>query len=236
MIQTRTNPKVIDVMAAFMRAAKQAAHGFRYDRSIGRYRDRVTGRLVSEARVFDAAEGFREFTQSNIDDITKRLIGGQIDTAQWQRLVAQEIKDAHIVSASAGRGGRAAMTSADWGGVGGRLNFQYSHLNNLAAEWESGAVSEKQLAARARAYGASANESYNAGMMAGQREAGNNLIFSLGATEQHCSDCLRLDGQVHSADEWSDSPMRPQSSALECTGIHCDCRLSPTDERVRGGF
>jgi hypothetical protein len=60
--------------------------------------------------------------------------------------------------------------------------------------------------------------------------------WQLGNTEQHCTDCLRLNGQVHTADEWAASGWRPQGRNLECEGWRCDCSLVETTAPVSGGF
>ena len=66
-----------------------------------------------------------------------------------------------------------------------------------------------------------------------ENEAGDmveqNYVWRLGATIDHCSDCLNLDGQVHTAAEWRSAGIEPQSPDLECGGYHCDCRLERTE-------
>jgi hypothetical protein len=60
-------------------------------------------------------------------------------------------------------------------------------------------------------------------------QAGENeeyLRWEYGETE-HCSDCLRLHGQVHTRAEWRESGWRPQGLNLFCTGRHCQCELVP---------
>lgn len=51
------------------------------------------------------------------------------------------------------------------------------------------------------------------------------LMWQLGRTENHCSDCLHLNGQIHTAEEWRAADICPQSFQLECEGWRCDCRL-----------
>lgn len=58
--------------------------------------------------------------------------------------------------------------------------------------------------------------------------------WRLGATEQHCTDCLRLDGVTLTASEWDRLGIHPQSPDLECGGWHCDCRRVPTDKPSDG--
>jgi hypothetical protein len=60
------------------------------------------------------------------------------------------------------------------------------------------------------------------------------LKWTLGATEEHCKTCARLDGIVAWADEWQESGLKPQqppNDLLSCGGWRCDCSCLPTDER-----
>lgn len=65
------------------------------------------------------------------------------------------------------------------------------------------------------------------------------LSWVVGDTE-HCGDCITLSGQVHTRREWADY-MRdagyfPRSGLLECTGLYCQCNLSPTNGPSTGDF
>lgn len=61
------------------------------------------------------------------------------------------------------------------------------------------------------------------------------LRWTLGPTE-HCSTCLRLSGQVHTASEWRASGWYPRSSELECTGLHCQCHWADVGGPSNGAF
>jgi hypothetical protein len=54
--------------------------------------------------------------------------------------------------------------------------------------------------------------------------------------KQSCSDCLRLNGQVHRASEWANSGWRPKGSNLQCHGINCGCFYTDADGPSSGGF
>lgn len=62
-----------------------------------------------------------------------------------------------------------------------------------------------------------------------------NLRWDLGATEKHCSSCLRLAGKVKRGSLWFESGILPQSQVLECKGYHCQCALTPTTEPASRG-
>lgn len=54
--------------------------------------------------------------------------------------------------------------------------------------------------------------------------------------KDHCSDCIRLNGQVHKANEWRASGWFPQSHDLECHGFNCGCRWIQADGPSIGAF
>jgi hypothetical protein len=49
--------------------------------------------------------------------------------------------------------------------------------------------------------------------------------WRLGQTEEHCVDCLRLNGQTMAGAEWIENGLVPQDRNLACNGYNCDCRL-----------
>lgn len=60
------------------------------------------------------------------------------------------------------------------------------------------------------------------------------LVWTLGATEEHCTTCSALNGIVAYAYEWDESGITPGESGsevLECHGFGCDCSLQETDAR-----
>jgi hypothetical protein len=78
---------------------------------------------------------------------------------------------------------------------------------------------------------------FNDGILASKPPPGveeKRYVWILGNTEEHCSDCLRLNGVVLTASEWGRAGIRPQSPDLECGGWHCDCRLEETERKSMG--
>jgi len=51
---------------------------------------------------------------------------------------------------------------------------------------------------------------------------------------RHCSSCLDLNGRVYRGKVWANY-IQPRSSQLACFGIHCQCQLIETDERITSG-
>lgn len=90
------------------------------------------------------------------------------------------------------------------------------------------------LLARAELWAQRYTEAYNEATRLIVLKGGGNLVWTLGATEQHCPECAALDGIVAWASEWDTLGVRPQNAPndkLTCGGWRCDCSLSPTSKR-----
>lgn len=74
---------------------------------------------------------------------------------------------------------------------------------------------------------------YYLGQVTGNLE--QRYVWRVGPTE-HCTDCARLNGQVHTGAEWLASGWRPQGRNLECNGYRCQCSLNATNAATSGGF
>lgn len=93
----------------------------------------------------------------------------------------------------------------------------------------------EQAAARARMWGLVSLESAREAGMA-VAAPNQRFIWVMGPTEEHCRDCVRLNGQVHTMREWKASGYTPTSGKTECKSFNCECQLVPTDQPVRGDF
>lgn len=54
--------------------------------------------------------------------------------------------------------------------------------------------------------------------------------------KDHCGDCVRLNGQVHTASQWRAAGWLPRSTRLECHGYNCGCGFRETKDAERGSF
>ena len=113
---------------------------------------------------------------------------------------------------------------------------QFNYIEGYADAIVQGAKNESgvdQFRARATLW---ANR-YNEMVDISQRTTANNgdkYEWVLGATEQHCDTCYRLNGIVAFASEWESLGVHPQGAPndlLECGGWRCDCSLNLTDKR-----
>lgn len=58
-------------------------------------------------------------------------------------------------------------------------------------------------------------------------------VWVVGPSETNCADCMALDGEVRTLEEWLNTIM-PGSPNLSCCGDGCRCRLEPTIRPITG--
>jgi len=219
MTQKTQATTVSDLLTRWLHHELARRTGYRWDSSAARYRDKRTGRFVPETRVLSTVESFNaDAIAGNIGSLTDDLIDGKINLRQWQSGMASELKDGYLVNAMAGRGGRNAMTQADFGRQGGRLKAEYSALNNFAGEIEAGDLSEAQIRARAKMYGKGPRTAYYDGQTAANGVAGlTEERRNLGQAD-HCGPCIGFAGQG-----WQPIGSLPEPGT-ECEGRNnCKC-------------
>jgi hypothetical protein len=101
--------------------------------------------------------------------------------------------------------------------------------------YDKAGISDAQAAQRPELWW---NKSLQPFHTAGRASADKNGAYEwvLGQTEDHCADCLRMNGQVHRLKEYVRTGWLPQADRLTCKGFNCGCVLTKTDARARGKF
>lgn len=68
------------------------------------------------------------------------------------------------------------------------------------------------------------------------REDNPFFMWVFNPIKDHCVDCVRLNGQVHTADEWRRSGWVPRGFVLNCRGFYCGCAFVESEGPSRGEF
>jgi len=80
------------------------------------------------------ANALRLQSEKRIEGISQRLLDGEIDLPQWQQLMKDELRRAHLEQFVVGKGGiRDGVKAGDYGKLGPELKKQYQYLNKFAA-------------------------------------------------------------------------------------------------------
>lgn len=186
----------------------------------GRYRDRATGRFVSELTVRRDLDKYIDAKNAKLDSLTTQLRNREISLADWQTQMRNEIRTAHTNAAMVARGGRDQMTNADWGRTGRELRTQYEYLDKWAAKIATGeAPLDGRANARARLYGNASRDTYEQQRRTMAADNGNDEEMRVLHAKESCQGCISLAGY------WADIGTLPRIGSQQC-GTSCLCTMS----------
>jgi hypothetical protein len=146
---------------------------------------------VPAAQVRGAVDVVIQSTSARLQQITGGLQTGVVTIEDWRTLMAQEVKNLHLATATAANGGWAQMSQADFGWVGQRLRIQYQYLDGFAQDIASGKQPmDGTLAVRASLYAEASRGTHREmerrmARLRGEQQEKNQL----GAAD-HCPGCL----------------------------------------------
>lgn len=165
---------------------------------------------------------------------TNRLGGEFIDILG--NLVQGQLRQAYDLAWSE-KGNEGAMPEYLTSALENAITTQYKFIDQFFRDIVDARIDGTgidALLARAPLWAQRYNEAYNDAVRLILAENGGNLVWQLGATEQHCPECYALNGIVASAKEWDELGVHPQGAPnplLTCGGWRCDCSLTPTTRR-----
>lgn len=132
---------------------------YHYDERMHRWRETATGRLVSQARVAEARDGFLAAQEDRVRSLAHSLLDGTT-VQRWEGDMRQVVRTTFVAEYSLGRGGVNALSPADRGRVGSLVRTQYQYLRDFALEVQRGELSVAQIASRSVLYVHSAGQAY----------------------------------------------------------------------------
>lgn len=183
---------------------------------------RRSGRLLTQAALRGVVDRVLRSARADIDTLSAQLIRREISLARWQTEMVSLLRQAHLSTGMAARGGLAQMSQADFAFVGGRFRQQLDFLRNFAREIESGTQRlNGNLLRRARMYGDAARGTHE-GMRARMHISGG---FTEGrrvlGVADHCEG--NSDGCIEQAAlGWQPiADVRPIGDSICRTNCHC---------------
>lgn len=209
---------------------------WRWDGKVGRYRH-VNGSqyFLSRKTALSYVQGSLDVSGAVTDRLAEMVSTNLVAPGDWRDLMRREIKDEYIRQYLQGAGGRAQMTQADWGSVGGMLKDQYRYLDDFAREVAEGKLSEAQIAARSRMYVHSAREAYERAHGRVAKKLGHDQeAWDVNPVLENCEDCLAFE-----AEGWQEIGHFPEpgSGGTRCL-TNCGCakryRNSKAEEEWQG--
>ena len=183
----------------------------------GRYRDRATGRFVSELSVRGDLDKYIDAKNRGLDALTNQLRNREISLADWQLQMRAEIKSMHLNAAMVAKGGRDQMTPADWGRTGREVRNQYEYLDKWAADIASGkAPLDGRANWRAKLYGNASRDTYEQQRRVTAADMGNDEEMRVLHSSESCKGCIQY------ANYWAPIGTLPRIGSQDC-GVNCMC-------------
>jgi hypothetical protein len=203
---------------------------WKWNEAAGRYYNTETGRFLTRTRALEFVEASIDASGNATDLLASYVSDGLVSPADWHQLMKREIKDEYLRQGVLGKGGRAQMTQADWGSIGGQLKEQYGWLDKFAEQVATGDLSEATIRARSRMYIKSAREAYERAQATVAKGLGyDEEIWVLGIAE-HCDDCVAFSEEGWQPIGYYPVPGQGQTQCLTNCACHKEYRKSDTGE------
>lgn len=191
---------------------------FRWNPFALRYVD-DRGRFVSRADVRRAIDFAIRSQQRLMRRLAQDVRAGRITIQQWQRGMRAALKDIHIYSAAAARGGFAQLTARDYGGIGARLRTQYTYLDRFAGEIEAGLPLDGRFQQRVELYAESGRSTYHEFDRREHQRGGFTEEHSFLGIADHCDECVAEEERG-----WVPIGELVPIGSRQCLG-RCHCRI-----------
>lgn len=156
-----------------------------------RYVNAATKRFVKREQVRQALDIALDRSRNEVARLSRELVAGRINLADWQKAVAQEVKSMHMASGALAAGGWAQMTPQMTGRIGRIIRDEYAYLANFAAQIKSGQQKlDGSLVTRANLYAQAPRGTYHAIEQRGMMEQGKTECRNVLGPADHCEGCL----------------------------------------------
>lgn len=162
---------------------------FTWDANTARYRNE-RGSFVSTNAVIDQTNQRIDDGAQRLENFLSAIAGGRGNVNDLQDAVITELKNQHIQAAMLGRGGRDAMTQADYGRLGATLRQEYKFMRRFIEQAANGELSEAQIKNRLKMYSSGVWKSQQAGERSAHKAAGyTHKRRVLDPSAETCGDC-----------------------------------------------
>jgi hypothetical protein len=176
---------------------------FTYNPASGRYKD-AAGKFVPNAEVRAAVDVALAKADRRASALLEQLRLRRISLADWQLAMQREISSVHIYNAVLAKGGKNAMTAADYGRVGNEIKRQYQYLRRFAEDIAFGKPVDRndpnsprvpypldgRAAMRANLYTQSGRQTYHTVELRERQRQGFTEYRNIRAASDSCEGCM----------------------------------------------
>lgn len=179
--------------------------------------------------------------EDDMEELIQLAQNGELNQEEFESQMEEIVLAALLILFLLGSGKTAdELTQAEQDFIDEQIQTSLDSIQDLAEDVFSGKFIPSQdggggnnLLSRIGLWGGVAASIYYAGLT---RRPGIKLEWVWNPDKDHCEDCQRLNGQVHTSEQWLDSGLYPKSTQLKCSGFNCGCSFVQTDKQTAGSF
>lgn len=169
----------------------QGVPQFGFDFRTQRYRYQDTGKFVSKEAVNFITQKRVNLSKTELNRISEQLINKELSVRNAHKEALLELKNLHTQEYLLGRGGSANMTPEDYQQLNTVVTQQSLYLQKFFEDIANGTQTPAKIRQRMQAYSASGTLALRKGELQSRQVAGyEEMLRELGATDQHCMDCV----------------------------------------------
>lgn len=163
---------------------------FTWDKKTGRYR-RPDGTFVSNREVQLVIDRILERQLREAREMAVALRNGSISLTVWRQAMRDMIKNVHLYSAAAAKGGWGQLSQADYGRIGNIVRKEYRYLERLARGLNNETVPmDGTFIVRSVMYAEAGRDTYYQVMRAAMQAAGFRQERNIRTATESCSGCI----------------------------------------------
>lgn len=206
---------------------------FFWDKKLQRYRygpdaGTTSGQFVRVEALQNLIGQYIDVRKQQARALTEQLFNGNLSVSAWESAIARELKEAHILTYSIGKGGMKQMNSRDFGLLGQRLKKEYGYLRQFSKDILDGKLSQAEIMARLDLYQNSLYPTYNQGQTEGHIESGFRWERRILTPAEHCESCI-----AYANRGWSPIGTLPAIGEGSKCKMNCKCRKEFNAEMVK---
>jgi len=148
-----------------------------------------SGRAVPQRAINQLIQRTQASYLTDVVETTNRLVKKEISLADWEKVVAESVRDSHVQMMRIGRGGKDKTYAIHYLDVANELRQnQYPYLRKMVEELRDGKISRAQLNNRLASYIRSSRISYQKGVATRQNQY---AVRKINDKAENCPDCIR---------------------------------------------
>lgn len=160
----------------------------------GRYRDRRTGRFVSNKTVTELIEKTIDDSFQDLNTLIQATLSDATDFTlnDLEESLILQLRNLHVQMTLLGGGGEGNITPAMWGRLGSTLREEYKYLRNFLSGIADGSVTGGEITRRMNMYGNKIWNSYWNAKGEQMQTSGFTQERRVLQPAEHCNDCVTL--------------------------------------------